>query len=78
MIVGSALRALEKPQWIFWSYAASTVSVIVVGLPLTLHSGVLGATWSLFISGLVAGVTMTWFFRRATSEEAENLRPELP
>jgi hypothetical protein len=50
----------------------------VLGLPLTLHSGVLGATWSLFISGLVAGVTMTWFFRRATSEEAENLRPELP
>jgi O-antigen/teichoic acid export membrane protein len=67
VIVGSALRALEKPELIFWSYAASTVSVIVVGIPLTLHSGVLGATGSLFISSLVAAVTMAWFFRRSTS-----------
>jgi O-antigen/teichoic acid export membrane protein len=69
MIVGSALRALEQPKWIFWSYAASTASVIVFGLPLTLRAGVLGATSSLFISNLVAAVAMAWFFRRATSAE---------
>jgi len=73
VIVGSALRALEKPKWIFWAYAASTVSVIVLGLPLTLHSGVLGATGSLFISSLVAAVALAWFFRRATSQETQNL-----
>jgi O-antigen/teichoic acid export membrane protein len=69
IIVGSALRALEKPQWILWSYMASTVSVIALGLPLTFHSGVLGATGSLFMSSLVAAVTMAWFFHRATLRE---------
>lgn len=73
IIVGSALRALEKPQWILWSYVASTVSVIAIGLPLTLHSGVLGATGSLFMSSLVAAVAMAWFFRRATSAGNQNL-----
>ncbi len=69
IIVGSALRALEKPEWIFWSYAASTLSVIVLGIPLTLHSGVLGATGSLFFSSFVAAVIMVWFFHRATAAE---------
>jgi O-antigen/teichoic acid export membrane protein len=73
IIVGSALRALEKPKWILWSYVASTVSVIVIGLPLTLHSGVLGATESLFMSSLVAAVTMAWFFHRATSAGSQDL-----
>jgi O-antigen/teichoic acid export membrane protein len=73
IIVGSALRALEKPKWILWSYVASTVSVIVLGLPLTLHGGVLGATGSLFMSSLVAAIAMAWFFRRATSTGSQNL-----
>jgi O-antigen/teichoic acid export membrane protein len=77
IIVGSALRALEKPEFIFWSYAASTASVIVLGLPLTLHSGVLGATGSLFFSSLVAAVIMAWFFHRATSTETQNFSQEL-
>jgi len=69
IIVGSALRALEKPEWIFWAYAAATVSVIVLGLPLTLRGGVLGATGSLLISSLVAAITMAWFFHRIDSTE---------
>jgi O-antigen/teichoic acid export membrane protein len=69
IVVGSALGALEKPKWIFWSYAASTASVIVFGLPLTLRAGVLGATGSLLISSLVAAVAMVWFFHHATSAE---------
>jgi O-antigen/teichoic acid export membrane protein len=73
IIIGSALRALEKPKWILWSYVASTVSVIALGLPLTLHSGVLGATGSLFLSSLVAAVAMAWFFRRATSAGSQDL-----
>ncbi len=71
VIVGSALRALEKPEWIFWSYAASTLSVIVLGIPLTLRSGVLGATGSLFFSSFAAAVIMAWFFHRATSAQAK-------
>ena len=73
IIVGSALRALEKPKWILWSYVASTVSVIVIGLPLTSHSGVLGATGSLFMSSLVAAIAMAWFFHRAPSEGRQDL-----
>jgi O-antigen/teichoic acid export membrane protein len=73
IIIGSALRALEKPKWILWSYVASTVSVIVIGLPLTSHSGVLGATGSLFMSSLVAAIAMAWFFRRATSAGSQDL-----
>jgi O-antigen/teichoic acid export membrane protein len=74
LIVGSALRALEKPEWIFWSYAASTVSAIVLGLPLALRSGVLGATVGLFLSSLVAALTMTWFFFRATATEMQGFQ----
>jgi len=74
IIVGSALRALEKPEWIFWSYAAATLSAVVLGVPLTLRSGVLGATGTLFVSSLVAAATMTWFFHRATSREIKGVQ----
>jgi O-antigen/teichoic acid export membrane protein len=69
IIAGSALRAMEKPELIFWSYAASTVSAIAFGLPLTLHSGVLGATGALLISSAVAAVATVWFFLRSTAAE---------
>ena len=69
IIAGSALRALERPDWIFWSYAASSFSVIVLGIPLTFHSGVLGATGALLFSSFVAAAAMAWFFLRGTSAE---------
>jgi O-antigen/teichoic acid export membrane protein len=77
IIVGSALRALEKPELIFWSYAASTLSVIVLGVPLTLHSGVLGATGSLCFSSFVAAAIMAWCFHRAASTQPETSNERL-
>jgi len=74
IIAGSGLRALEKPEWIFWSYAAATVSAIVPGLPLTMYGGVLGATGALLISSTVAAALMAWFFHHSTAEQAKGIQ----
>jgi O-antigen/teichoic acid export membrane protein len=74
IIAGSGLRAIEKPKWIFWSYAAATASAIVPGLPLTWYSGVLGAAGALLISGTVAGALMAWFFRHSTVQQAKGVQ----
>jgi O-antigen/teichoic acid export membrane protein len=73
MIVGSALRALEKPDRIFWSYSAATATAIILGLPLTTYRGVIGAAGALLISSVVAAALMAWFFRQSALEEAREV-----
>jgi O-antigen/teichoic acid export membrane protein len=73
MILGSALRALEKPDRIFWSYVAATATALLLGLPLTMYRGVIGATGALLTSSIVAAALMAWFFRQSALEEAKEL-----
>jgi len=68
-VMGSGLRALEQPKWIFWSYVGSSLVALTVGIPLVTLLGVSGALIGLLFSSLTTGALMLIFYRAA-------LRPE--
>ena len=64
-VMGSGLRALEQPKWIFWSYVGSSLVALVVGIPLVKLLGVSGALIGLLFSSLTTGALMLIFYRAA-------------
>jgi hypothetical protein len=52
---------------------AATATALLLGLPLTIYRGVIGATGALLTSSVVAAATMAWFFRQSALEEAKEL-----
>jgi O-antigen/teichoic acid export membrane protein len=84
-LLGAALRALERPRLIFWSYLVSVVVACSIGIPITLRQGVAGAVVSLVIGELATVVVlavlltavgedvgMAWWLRNNTSVEGHN------
>ena len=70
MILGNGLRALGKPDRIFWCYAAATLATVVLGIPLVFALGVPGALIGLFLSGMTTSISMLWFYQRPAQGEA--------
>jgi len=68
-VVATGLMALERPDNNFWSYVASSVVTLAVGLPLAAIRGVQGAAEGLLLSGLVSAGFMAFFYWRAESHE---------
>jgi len=64
VILGNALRALERPDRIFWCYAAASIAAIVTGIPLTFALGVSGALMGMFLSSVITSICMLWFYQR--------------
>jgi O-antigen/teichoic acid export membrane protein len=64
-VLGAAQMALERPDGNLWSYVASSVATILVGLPLAAWRGVEGAAEGLLFSTSVAAGFMYFFYRRA-------------
>lgn len=58
---GSALRALERPDWLFWCYIASSGMTLAVGLPLASAYGLIGALLGLLLSYVVTAAAMCFF-----------------
>ena len=52
-VLGSALRALEQPQQVFWAYVASTVITLTVGIWGMARWGLTGAAIGLLLSTAV-------------------------
>lgn len=42
-VLGAALRALERPDHVFWAYVASTIAVVTIGVALVYVYGLTGA-----------------------------------
>jgi O-antigen/teichoic acid export membrane protein len=63
-VLASGLRAIERPDCMFWCYLASGVTTLVVGIPLASALGVGGALAGLIVSSLVAIVMMLRFSRQ--------------
>jgi O-antigen/teichoic acid export membrane protein len=63
-VLASGLRAIERPDYMFWCYLASGVTTLVVGIPLASAMGVGGALAGLIVSSLVAIVMMLRFSRQ--------------
>jgi O-antigen/teichoic acid export membrane protein len=57
-VAGSALRALERPRAIFWSYGVSAIVTLVAGVPLVVRLGPRGALAGMALSGFVSAGMM--------------------
>jgi O-antigen/teichoic acid export membrane protein len=64
--VGNGLRALERPDYIFWCYLTSSIITVLFGIPLTARYGVLGAVTGQLIAAAALSVGMFVLYRRLT------------
>jgi O-antigen/teichoic acid export membrane protein len=59
-----ALKALEKPQSVFYAYAASGAATLLFGIPLLLRFGLAGAIYGMLLSGACYTAVLTFSFFR--------------
>lgn len=59
--LASALRALERPDAVFWSYAMSSTTTITVGFALMIWLDLEGAVWGMVAASTTTALTMFWF-----------------
>lgn len=71
-LLGAALRALERPRLIFWSYLVSVSVALSIGIPITLRGGVGGAVVSLVLGDL-ATVAVLAVLLATTAEGARSV-----
>jgi O-antigen/teichoic acid export membrane protein len=69
-VLGSALRALERPDRLFWCYLISSAAAVFVGTPLTAVFGLTGALAGILVSYVTGAVAMGAHLKR-TSELGE-------
>lgn len=61
-VLGGALRAMERPDQVFWCYVVSSFVALTLGLLLLATKGVTGAVWALLASSVATMLTMAWFY----------------
>jgi O-antigen/teichoic acid export membrane protein len=66
VVMGGALRALERPNLTFWSSVGSGAVALALGVPLASRLGVGGALVGLVVSYVLMGVLMLFFFTTRT------------
>jgi O-antigen/teichoic acid export membrane protein len=75
-VMGSTLRALERPDRIFWAYVLSSIVAVTVGLGLMLLVGLRGAAAGIVLSSLTTAVAMSWsVWRRGRQQAPAGARP---
>jgi O-antigen/teichoic acid export membrane protein len=63
-VLACGLRALERPDWIFWCYVGSSVVTLVAGIPLTAKLGIVGALSGVLLSSLTTGLLALLFYKQ--------------
>lgn len=66
-VFGAALRALQKPNLIFWSYLCSTIVTLVVGMGLISVWGISGAVLGMLISYATTAAVMIGLYMNSMS-----------
>ena len=61
---GAALRVLERPDMVFWSYLVSSAVALGAGVFLARNLATAGALWGLLLSSTVTAALMFLFFWR--------------
>lgn len=69
-VMGHALRALERPDWLFWAYALSAGAAVTAGTALVYLWGVTGAALMLPACLAITAVFATAFYRRLRGSPA--------
>lgn len=62
-VLGGALRALERPEFVFWGYLASSGAALAVGCPLAVMAAPEGALLGMLIYYVVCGSVMLGLLR---------------
>ena len=75
-VLGSALRAQERPDRMFWAYMLTTAAAVTVGLGCVATWGLVGAVIGLLLSSCVTTAAATIFYRRTTDDEARGAQDE--
>ena len=80
-VLSAASRAIERPDFIFWSNLAATVAALTLGLALTYTFGLTGAASSLVLTETVAAIVLvlTWllgdrFARLPSTQRSDKTR----
>ena len=68
-VLGNAIRALERPDRMFWAYVASAGAAAVFGIPLTARFGVSGALAGIHLSSFTLAFCLWRFYRSLGGEE---------
>jgi O-antigen/teichoic acid export membrane protein len=71
-VFGSALRAMERLDQVFWCSIASCIAALTLGIWLTVTSGVTGALLGLLASSATTTLTMGWFYMHKRSCPKKN------
>jgi O-antigen/teichoic acid export membrane protein len=75
-ILGSALRALRRPDYVFRSSAAGSAATLLLGIPLAWRLGVGGALAGSLLAFLATGGFMFFFYKKSLpkweSQDARN------
>lgn len=59
--LASALRALERPAAVFWSYAMSSAGTVTIGFGLMIWLDLEGAVWGMVAASTITALVMFWF-----------------
>lgn len=62
-VIGNGIRALERPDRMFWAFVASAAAAVAFGIPLTSHFGVSGALLGNHCSAIVFIAALWWIYR---------------
>lgn len=68
MVLGAGLRALERPDYVFFAYVAASLSTLCVGLPLSHMLGIAGAAAGMLVSSTVAALSLAWLYHRRVQD----------
>lgn len=57
-VFNDALKAMERPRWVFYAYVAGGGVTLFAGVPLVLNFGLVGAVWGIVASSLAYGLML--------------------
>ncbi len=79
LVVGNALRALERPDWLVLSYVLPAATALTLGMALVYFGGIAGSVVMLTISQALSAALAVIFYRRVRrASEASRLWNVVP
>ena len=72
--VNAALKAMEKPNIVFWAYVASGSATILIGLPLLIYFGLRGAVYGIIASACAYTMTLCAGFFRFVEKQPDRMQ----
>jgi O-antigen/teichoic acid export membrane protein len=73
--MSDALKAAERPQFVFYAYVCSGIATFVGGIALVIHFGLAGAIYGVLLSGVVYSGVLALGFRFVVKTRTKRLIP---